>query len=860
MKTNTRHALLCTSAALLMLAGAPALAETDVAGVTAAVNPQATAFDASGKPRLISLGDAVIRNHRIETSGEGLVQILLADGTSFTVGPNSSVVIDSFVYDPEKNTASLAATMTKGALRFIGGKASKASGNVKIDTPIGTAGIRGAVVDINLNGQTPDGQPLPPHMTLVYGKEVQLSGNGSPQRLFKQGFSIVAGDGQPRVQRTPPQWVSGLQQTLAGRPGQGGGSSSAPTDQTVAGSSVSQSNSAQPPSENSIPVPQSRPIVTTPVEEVAGESQRYVGTRPEVPVDPVDPEPEEPWDGSIGVVYKEPGYRSLYETFGQLTEQADGSWEGVDDDGETLTLEGIAKSDALNWADVAGYSSILDSNLNGMAYAGSGDFIAYLMRSDDNTPFYVVGGKAASMASTFSGSGVMHYVVQADPATGAFFGAVNPDLAAALATSGTVKSDLLVVAASSVDGDDNAIVGKAIQASLSISGDGAGQKSAINVTAGTFAQLSAGGNGLKALSSGGYLTSASSGVVNEQSVVETIGGREGDDHLFGDDGEFMVIVGSGETYDENANQGAGAINFNVGANVASRNDSLTEENGDREFADKTVSGFSSGAVTTYTRDANEQLVGTMELAAGTASMTFDGETNSFTGVIDVETTDNRDEIYLTSSNSQTAYLTDQLIAAASDVDGSYIVSSDVVPVEIFRTTSGANSPRTSEICTGCSFMTWGWWGKANGFESSSEAHLGNWIVGKQVEIIPSSVTGTATYSGHAVGTVVNGGSQYIATGLLSATMDFGDRTGTIEIRDFDGRSDVFGAEVSFESGANAVSTLTSTSMIGIATSVTGAFASNGTDPVKGIMGNFTAADGTWSSTGIFAGSTTGVTQ
>lgn len=861
MKTNTRHALLCTSAALLMLAGAPAQAETDVAGVTAAVNPRATAFDTSGKPRLISLGDAVIRNHRIETSGEGLVQILLADGTSFTVGPNSSVVIDSFVYDPEKNTASLAATMTKGALRFIGGKASKASGNVKINTPIGTAGIRGAVVDINLNGQTADGQPLPPHMTLVYGKEVQLTGKGAPQRLFKQGFSIVAGDGQPRVQRTPPQWVSGLQQTLAGRPGQGGGTSNTPTDQTVASSTVSQSNSAQLPSENTIPVPQPRPIVTTPVEEVAGESQRDVGPRPDVPVDPVDPEPEEPWDGSIGVVYKEPGYRSLYETFGQLTEQTDGSWEGVDDDGETLTLEGIAKSDALTWADVAGYSSILDSNLNGMAYAGSGDFIAYLMRSDDNTPFYVVGGKAASMASTFSGSGVMHYIVQEDPATGAFsIGAVNPDLAEALAATGTVKSDLLVVAASGVDSDDNAIVGKAIQASLSISGDGTSQTSAINVTAGTFAQLSGGGNGLNALSSGGYMTSATSGVVNEQSVVETIGGREGDDHLFGDDGEFMVIVGSGETYDENANQGAGAINFNVGANVVSRDDSLTEENGDREFTNKTVSGFSSGAVTTYTRDANEQLVGTMELAAGTASMTFDGETNSFTGVIDVETTDNRDEIYLTSSNSQTAYLTDQLIAAASDVDGSYIVSSDVVPVEIFRTSSAANSPRTSEICTGCSFMTWGWWGKANGFESSSEAHLGNWIIGERPDDAAlQSLTSTATYSGHAVGTVVNDGSQYIATGDLSATMDFGARRGTIEISDFDGKA-TFGAEVSFESGANAVSTLTSTSMIGIATSVTGAFASNGTDPVKGIMGNFTATDGTWSSTGIFAGSTTGGTQ
>ena len=37
-----------------------------------------------------------------------------------------------------------------------------------------------------------------------------------------------------------------------------------------------------------------------------------------------------------------------------------------------------------------------------------------------------------------------------------------PDLAAALAATGTVKSDLLVVAASGVDSDDNAIVGKAI--------------------------------------------------------------------------------------------------------------------------------------------------------------------------------------------------------------------------------------------------------------------------------------------------------------------------------------------------------------------------------------------------------------
>ncbi|MFN3506082.1 MAG: FecR domain-containing protein [Allorhizobium sp.] len=825
MKTNSRHALLCASAALLMLAGAPANAETDVAGVTAAVNPKATAFDGAGKPRLISLGDPVIRNHRIETSGEGLVQILLADGTSFTVGPNSSVVIDSFVYDPDKNTASLAATMTKGALRFIGGKASKASGNVKIDTPIGTAGIRGAVVDINLNGQTSDGQPLPPHMTLVYGKEVELTGNGSPQRLFRQGFSIVAGDGQPRVQRTPPQWVSGLQQVLAGRPGTGGGASKVPTDQTVSKSPVSQTNSAQLPSANAIPVPTPRPIPTAPVENIAGDSQRDVGTRPEVP-----------WDGSVGVVYEEPGYRSLYETFGQLTQQADGSWEGVDDDGETLSLEGIAKSNTLTSADVTGYSSILDSALNGTAYSGSGDFIAYLMRSNDNTPFYVVGGKAASMASTFTGTKVLHYVVQPDPATGAVsIGAVNPDLAAALAGTETVNSDLLVVAASGLDGDEKAIVGKAIQASLSISGDGVNQTSAINVTAGTFAQLSSGGNGLKALSSGSYLSSASAEVENTQSAVETIGGSEGRDELFGKNGEYMVIVASAETYVPDPSEGPGTINFDVGANILSRNDSLTQRNVASSFANQTVSGFAAGAVKTWSG---------IDLDTGMISLTFNGTTHSFTGEIDVNTTDGRDEIYLTSSNSETAYLTDRLIAATSDVDGSYIVSSDVVPVEIFANRT------SSSICNACNFMTWGWWGKAANGESSQSVHLGNWIIGKTPEVGRLPASGSAIYNGNAVGTVLNDGDQYIATGTMRSTMNFGTRTGDVQITNYDGRD--FTSNVNFGTGAATFSGSGTTN--GVTSSVTGAFASNGTDQVKGIMGSFTAEDGTWSSTGIFAGS------
>jgi trimeric autotransporter adhesin len=819
-------ALLAASVSMLVSGASVSHAETNVAGVTAAVNPTASALEPSGKRKLISLGDPVVRDQRIETGPQGLVQILLADGTSFTVGPNSSIVIDSFVYDPEKQTASLAATMTKGALRFIGGKASKASGDVTINTPIGTAGIRGAVVDINLDGKTADGQVIPPHVSLVFGKQVELNSRGSSERVFRPGFSIVAGNGGNSVKRTPPLWVSSLQNYLSGRPGLTGGAQTVPTDNSVRNSQVANNNSQQPPAKNSIPVPQPRPLPVTSPEQIAADSTRDT-TRPEA----------DGWDGSVGVVYEtvdEWGDAELGSGYGQMTQQSDGSLSGTDGDGNTFSLDGITSSETLTSATVTGSSSVL-GNLTGSAYAGSGDFIAYLMRSTtDDKPFYVVGGESASMASTFNGTDVLHYVVSEDPASGAVtIGAVNPDLALALDTSDVVSSDLLVVGASGTDSSGNTIVGKAIQASLSISGEGSDQTSAINVTAGTFAELANGGNGLTALSSGGYVTDANAGVTNEQSTAETIGGSEGDDQLFGDDGEYMVIVGSGESWDGSSST------LNTGANVVSRDDTATETDGTRSFADTTVTGFATGAVTSS---------GSTELASGTVSWNIDGTKNSFTGAIDVDGMDSGEttEVYMSSSNSQTAYLNDQLIAAAGEIDGSYIVSSEVVPAEIFKNTDGST---TSEICSSCEFMTWGWWGQAEGPESSSSVHLGNWIIAeKPTNSVVLQQTGTATYNGHAVGTVISDNGQYIATGNMTATVDFGEGDGLIAITNFDGKN--FSNSISFN-GAGFVADGSSGNVY---STINGSFASNGVDPVAGIMGSFTAVDGTWSSTGIFAGS------
>lgn len=251
MSTKKQDIFAISGLAVLLGAGIPAVAMAEArVGVASAVNPDATSGGAGQTTRTITLGDAVIHNQVINTSGAGLVQVLLADGTTFTVGPNSSLTIDRFIYDPDAGTAKVSASLSKGFMRFIGGRTSKTEGDATINTPIGTAGIRGAVVDIDLGqiGQKPkrdgrdgrDGKKdkqkdeTPPHVSLIFGHEVTLSFNGVSNRLFQAGYSIVVDGGGRTVVRTPLPFLQAMQERLASHGGANGGVPRPPRDEQVA--------------------------------------------------------------------------------------------------------------------------------------------------------------------------------------------------------------------------------------------------------------------------------------------------------------------------------------------------------------------------------------------------------------------------------------------------------------------------------------------------------------------------------------------------------------------------------------------------------------------------------------------------
>lgn len=97
------------------------------------------------KPVKIQRRQRLAWGDTLRTKKSSKVQILLLDRSTLTIASSARLTINRFVYDPTKSR-STSATVAKGAFRFMSGrKTPKSSAN--IDTPSGSIGIRGTMLD-----------------------------------------------------------------------------------------------------------------------------------------------------------------------------------------------------------------------------------------------------------------------------------------------------------------------------------------------------------------------------------------------------------------------------------------------------------------------------------------------------------------------------------------------------------------------------------------------------------------------------------------------------------------------------------------------------------------------------------------
>lgn len=128
-----------------LLALAPISASAQEIGVVASITPQMSGQPPGQGLRVLGQGSGVVTDETIVTGENGRGQLLFRDETTLTVASSSQIVLDRFVYDPNRGAGEIGLSITRGALRFIGGAASDRQ-EATITTPTGTIGIRGSSV------------------------------------------------------------------------------------------------------------------------------------------------------------------------------------------------------------------------------------------------------------------------------------------------------------------------------------------------------------------------------------------------------------------------------------------------------------------------------------------------------------------------------------------------------------------------------------------------------------------------------------------------------------------------------------------------------------------------------------------
>lgn len=204
-------AALCATGLIGVFVVSPVQAGQKV-GVAAAVKPEATSQPPGGDSSILNIGKSVVYNERIDTSSSGQVQVLLLDGSTFSVGPGSSLVIDKFVYNPSTGKGALVASFSKGALRFVGGKLSKTDPGVKVNTPAGQLTVRGGIFTLKLSGAN---KML---ATFDYGISLSILRHGSLYVTRTAGDVItINGAGAPVIRSQTLADVNAAQAAVAGK-------------------------------------------------------------------------------------------------------------------------------------------------------------------------------------------------------------------------------------------------------------------------------------------------------------------------------------------------------------------------------------------------------------------------------------------------------------------------------------------------------------------------------------------------------------------------------------------------------------------------------------------------------------------
>jgi len=136
---------------VLVAAASPALAQQQtVAGRIKLVS--GSAFVVRGGTAIpATAGQEVMQADSLRTGNNGRLGITLKDDTRVSLGPDSEVRLEQFVYAPAEGNLALALKFVRGAAAYVSGRIAKiAPDSIRLETPAAIVGVRGTTLAIRV--------------------------------------------------------------------------------------------------------------------------------------------------------------------------------------------------------------------------------------------------------------------------------------------------------------------------------------------------------------------------------------------------------------------------------------------------------------------------------------------------------------------------------------------------------------------------------------------------------------------------------------------------------------------------------------------------------------------------------------
>ena len=834
--------LYCLAPALLLLAVAldarPASADVERVGVNAAVNTNANGTPPGGTMRTLVLGEDIVHNERITTDANGQTQIMFLDGSSVSIGPNSDMTIDEFVYDPKTGTGKMSLTDLQGAMRFVGGKLSKQEDAVSVHLGTATIGVRGGVF---LASAKPGGAS---NVIFVFGKAVNVTGaSGCSQQLYRPGFQVSIakpGDCPSNPQAATLGTMSAILLALDGRTGGNGGIANIPNDAVVPTNIAGAPGTGiqPPPSPGTSPPPPT----TSPPQVQTQQIQSVSNPPPQTPQQTQPPSNNFPNTTGISgaIVY----------TNGDPTQQVSQLHSSAitvqPQQPVTLPYSNASVQNGVLVVTIGQQSGSIplvkgSGTVNGNAtYSPVGPLEGTTFVTPDNTFFYadlVPTNSPNSSVFVYGGTPVNPTAYQPTGSPQLLAFQLHPDavlqnsipfvsnVPAGLASNAVVSP--LYIEVSPTTGftvpPNDAAYPKVLQASLAFSGTGRSQQSIIEVADGnafsdilnpgqttaepllngTIRGVYSPGNGnAPTLINSGFLTETD-GINNSFYGNNSISGFVLDsNNCCSSQGQIPASVSAtnpltGQTTNYVFNQPATAITPPTAANAPQTTQALTGFFGgimNRYANGHEVLSYAVTGATVIVTDPSE-----LQLAAVFAGSDPFTKRRSHVSAFEL----NFGNLSLGDTAARQGYINNNYFAADENVFGTQQInnhtSAAIGNAQLYllnqNVVAGAIDPLLPNgvsVCQ-CQYLQWGYWGgeltlSHNGYTFEDVGAINTWVAGIPTPVNQLPTMGYGSYSGAAIGTVNSNGATYVAAGGFGLTYNFGNNSGSFSISNFDNHS------------------------------------------------------------------------